>query len=121
MVDALEQNPDAAVALSRNVIAPVLPFPEKITAADFFQRHFSGDSPIGVGPSAAIIRCDCFETAGGLKGRHFVGEDRTLAETGKELAHRCRSTSTGLVATSRGTADVPRNDKTRSSQRAFLA
>ncbi|MFM7864375.1 MAG: glycosyltransferase family 2 protein, partial [Planctomycetaceae bacterium] len=74
MVDALEKFPDAGLALSANVIDPELPYPEKLAPAEFFRRHFFGRSPIGVGPSAAIIRRDCFEAVGGFTGRQFVGD-----------------------------------------------
>jgi glycosyltransferase involved in cell wall biosynthesis len=74
MVDAMENFPDAALALSANVIDPEIPYPEKIDSPEFFRRHFFGRSPIGVGPSAAIIRRECFEAVGGFSGRQFVGD-----------------------------------------------
>ena len=74
MVDAMQRFPEAALALSANVIDPEVPYPELVQPADFFQRHFFGRSPIGVGPSAAIIRRDCFEAVGGFSGRQFVGD-----------------------------------------------
>jgi glycosyltransferase involved in cell wall biosynthesis len=74
MVDAMEQFSDAALALSANVIDPEVPYPERIEPPEFFRRHFFGRSPIGVGPSAAIIRRDCFEAVGGFSGRQFVGD-----------------------------------------------
>ena len=74
MVDALEHYPEAGLALSANVIDPEVPYPEKLDPPEFFRRHFFGRSPIGVGPSAAIIRRDCFEAVGGFSGRQFVGD-----------------------------------------------
>lgn len=74
MVDALEKFPNAGLALSANVIDPEVPYPEKLDPPEFFRRHFLGRSPIGVGPSAAIIRRDCFEAVGGFSGRQFVGD-----------------------------------------------
>ena len=74
MVDAMRRFPEAALALSANVIDPNVPYPEKIEPAEFFRRHFFGRSPIGVGPSAAMIRRDCFEAVGGFSGRQFVGD-----------------------------------------------
>lgn len=74
MVDAMEQYPEAALALSANVIDPDRPYPELIEPPEFFRRHFFGRSPIGVGPSAAIIRKECFESVGGFSGRQFVGD-----------------------------------------------
>jgi glycosyltransferase involved in cell wall biosynthesis len=74
MVDAMEQFPDAALALSRNVIDPDEPYPRVYSPEEFFHEHYFGKSPIGVGPSAAIIRRDCFEAVGGFSGRQFVGD-----------------------------------------------
>lgn len=74
MVDAMEQYPEAALALSANVIDPDRPYPELVEPPEFFKRHFFGRSPIGVGPSAAIIRRDCFNAVGGFSGRQFVGD-----------------------------------------------
>ena len=74
MIDAMEQFPDAALALSRNVIDPETPYPQVFQPQEFFKAHYFGKSPIGVGPSAAIIRRECFEAVGGFSGRQFVGD-----------------------------------------------
>jgi glycosyltransferase involved in cell wall biosynthesis len=74
MVDAMSAFPDAGLALSSNVIDPDEPYPHAIPPAEFFRLHFHGRSPIGVGPSAAIIRRSCFEAVGGFSGRQFVGD-----------------------------------------------
>lgn len=74
MVDAMEQFPDAALALSRNVIDPDEPYPRVYSPKEFFREHYFGKSPIGVGPSAAIIRRECFEAVDGFSGRQFVGD-----------------------------------------------
>jgi glycosyltransferase involved in cell wall biosynthesis len=74
MVDAMEQFPSAALALSRNVIDPEEPYPKLYSPKEFFREHYFGRSPIGVGPSAAIIRRECFEAVGGFSGRQFVGD-----------------------------------------------
>ena len=74
MVEAMERFPEAGLALSRNVIDPAKPYPILYSPKEAYQAHFLGDSPLGVGPSAAIIRRDCFETVGGFSGRQFVGD-----------------------------------------------
>lgn len=74
MVEAMEQFPEAALALSHNVIDPEVPYPRLYTPEQFFREHYCGRSPVGVGPSAAIIRRDCFEEVGGFSGRQFVGD-----------------------------------------------
>ena len=74
MVDAMEKFPDAALALSRNVIDPDVPYPRVYEPREFFREHYFGKSPIGVGPSAAIIRRECFAAVGGFSGRQFVGD-----------------------------------------------
>ena len=74
MVDVMETQPDAALALSANKIDPLEPYPVRFSPEQFFPAHFLGTSPIGVGPSAAIIRRSCFEEVGGFSGRQFVGD-----------------------------------------------
>jgi glycosyltransferase involved in cell wall biosynthesis len=74
MVDAMEQFPDAALALSCNLIDPDEPYPRLYSPREFFRQHCFGMSPLGVGPSAAIIRRECFEAVGGFSGRQFVGD-----------------------------------------------
>jgi glycosyltransferase involved in cell wall biosynthesis len=74
MVDAMEQFSDAALALSQNVMDPDEPYPRFYTPRAFFREHYFGRSPIGVGPSSAIIRRECFEEVGGFSGRQFVGD-----------------------------------------------
>lgn len=61
MEDALEQHPEAGLALSANVIDPEVPYPELLEPRKFFRRCVWGRSPIGVGPTAAINRCLCFK------------------------------------------------------------
>jgi glycosyltransferase involved in cell wall biosynthesis len=74
MVDAMEAFPEVGLALSQNVIDPDVPYPKAYTPQEFFHAHYFGKSPIGVGPSAAIIRRECFEAIGGFSGRQFVGD-----------------------------------------------
>ena len=74
MVEAMEQFPDAALGLSRNVIDPKSPYPKCYTSPELYESHFLGRSPLGVGPSAAIIRRECFESVGGFSGKQFVGD-----------------------------------------------
>jgi glycosyltransferase involved in cell wall biosynthesis len=74
MVEAMEQHPDAALALSSNIIDPDHPYPHYYTCEKLYRAHFLGSSPLGVGPSAAIIRRECFEAVGGFSGRQFIGD-----------------------------------------------
>ncbi len=74
MVGAMDRHPDAALALSSNVIDPVEPYPHHYTSEELYQSHYLGRSPLGVGPSAAIVRRDCFEAIGGFSGKQFVGD-----------------------------------------------
>lgn len=84
MVEAMESNPDAALALSVNVIDPAEPYPFRYSPAEAYRAHYLGRSPLGVGPSAAIIHRSCFEEIGGFSGRQFVGD----AELWLKLAER---------------------------------
>ncbi|HQZ64178.1 MAG TPA: glycosyltransferase family A protein [Planctomycetaceae bacterium] len=74
MVEAMEKFPEAALALSQNVIDPDQPYPRLYQPQEFFREHYFGKSPIGVGPSASIIRRECFDAVGGFSGRQFVGD-----------------------------------------------
>jgi glycosyltransferase involved in cell wall biosynthesis len=74
MVEAMERFPDAALGLSWNVLDPPIPYPFQWSAVETHAAHFLGRSPLGVGPSAAIIRRDAFESVGGFSGRQFVGD-----------------------------------------------
>jgi glycosyltransferase involved in cell wall biosynthesis len=84
MVEALEAAPNAALALSSNVIDPVKPYPFAIEPREFQLQHYLGKSPLGVGPSAAIIRKDHFDKVGGFSGKQFVGD----SELWVKLANR---------------------------------
>lgn len=74
MVETMEQFPEAALGLSWNVIDPPDPFPIVRSAAEVHRAHFLGKSPLGVGPTAGIIRRSAFEEAGGFSGRQFIGD-----------------------------------------------
>ena len=74
MVEAMERYPDAGLALSSNVIDPMHPYPHHYSSQQLYESHYLGSSPLGVGPSAAIIRRECFEAVGGFSGKQFVGD-----------------------------------------------
>jgi hypothetical protein len=74
MVEAMERFPQAALALSANVIDPVQPYPIHYSPAQLYSSHYLGRSPLGVGPSASIIRRECFAAVGGFSGKQFVGD-----------------------------------------------
>ena len=74
MVETMERFPEAGLALSRNVIDPKSPYPILYSPKEAYQALVRGDSPLGVGPSAAIIRRECFEAVGGFSGQQFVGD-----------------------------------------------
>jgi hypothetical protein len=74
MIEAMEAFPHAALALSSSVIDPFQPYPILIEPRDFQVQHYLSKSPLGVGPSAAIIRKECFDKVGGFSGKQFVGD-----------------------------------------------
>ena len=74
MVEAMNCFPEAALALSINEIDPEQPFPIQISSRKAFVAHFLGKSVFGAGPSASIIRRDCFEAVRGFSGRQFIGD-----------------------------------------------
>ena len=73
-VEALEQHPDAVLALSHNVIDPMQPYPYKVSSAEALSSFLYGKNVLGVGPSAAIIRRSAFESVGGFTGTRYVGD-----------------------------------------------
>lgn len=74
MVEVMEQYSDAALALSSNITNPVQPYPHHYAPEKLYKSHYLGKSPLGVGPSAAIICRECFEAVGGFSGKQFVGD-----------------------------------------------
>lgn len=84
MVDAMDRFPLAGLGLSWSVIDPDLAYPHLVKPAEFAERHFFGRSPIGVGPSAAIIRRECFDDVGGFSGRQFVGDTELWMKLGEK-------------------------------------
>ena len=74
MVEAMEKFPDAALGLSWNVVDPPYPYPFLLSPQESHTAHFLGRSPLGVGPSAAIIRRAAFEAVGGFSGKQFIGD-----------------------------------------------
>jgi len=74
MVEALDANSEAALALSSNVIDPPKPYPQLYQPAELYRAHFLGRSPLGVGPSAAIIRRDSFLSVNGFSHEQHVSD-----------------------------------------------
>jgi hypothetical protein len=74
MVEAMELHPEAGLGLSWNVVDPPTPYPIFARPAEVHAAHFLGRSPLGAGPSAAIIRREAFEEAGGFSGSQFIGD-----------------------------------------------
>ncbi|WP_309400643.1 glycosyltransferase family 2 protein [Cerasicoccus maritimus] len=74
MLKAMEQFPDAALALSLNNSDPAQPFPFCTSERATLRAHFLGKSLFGVGPTASLIRTDSFQAVGGFSGRQFVGD-----------------------------------------------
>lgn len=74
MVDALDQFPNAAMALSHNVIDDNTPYPHEIPPAEAIKSFFIGKNVLGVGPSAAIIKKSVFDELGGFSGKPYLGD-----------------------------------------------
>jgi glycosyltransferase involved in cell wall biosynthesis len=74
MMDAMKQFPDAGLGLSWSVIDPPFPYPFASTPREVYRNHYLGRSPLGVGPSASIIKRDAFEKMGGFKPVRFIGD-----------------------------------------------
>ena len=74
MVRAMQAFPDAALGLSWNQTDPPAPYPFVNSARESMRHHFLGKSPLGCGPTGAILRKEAFEKVGGFSGRQFVGD-----------------------------------------------
>ena len=74
MVDAMERYPESALALTSKSIDPLSLDPIIYSSTELYKSHYLGTSPLGAGPSGAIIRHRCFESLGGFSGKQFVGD-----------------------------------------------
>ncbi len=74
MVAAMEQHPEAGLGIGVKITDDYKPYPILISSKETYQNEFLHKSFLGCGPSAAIIRKDCFEQLGGFSGKPFVGD-----------------------------------------------
>jgi glycosyltransferase involved in cell wall biosynthesis len=66
MAEAMEGNPDAALALGHSEPDEDCPYPWKLTPAEAWRKQFLGRGCLDSGPTAAIIRRDAFFEIGGF-------------------------------------------------------
>jgi glycosyltransferase involved in cell wall biosynthesis len=66
MVEALEREADAALALTHSDTDPAQPYPWKLSSHEAWRREFLGNGCMGSGPTGALIRRDAFVAAGGF-------------------------------------------------------
>jgi glycosyltransferase involved in cell wall biosynthesis len=78
MVDAIEQNPDAALALSHSDAEGEEPYPWKLSSLNAFRKQFLGRGCLSCGPSGAIINREAFFQIGGYDYRWGVVADIDL-------------------------------------------
>ena len=74
MVEAMEDNPNAALGISFNKIEDVKPYPLISKPRQTYYDEYLGKSVLGCGPSAAIIKKDVFEKKGGFSGKQYIGD-----------------------------------------------
>ena len=74
MLDAMRFFPEAAMALSQNIINDKAPYPILSLPNQTAKENFLGGIPISVGPSSAIIRRQIFEKLGGFSTEQYVGD-----------------------------------------------
>jgi glycosyltransferase involved in cell wall biosynthesis len=74
MVSAMQKYPEAAFGLSFTKIDDAEPYPRMLDPKTILRSEFLGDSYLGVGPSASIIRKAKFDQLGGFNGRQFIGD-----------------------------------------------
>lgn len=78
MVESLEKNPDAALALSHSMPEATSPYPWSITPHEVYRKHFLRRGCLNCGPSGAIIRRVAFEAVGGFREHWKVISDTDL-------------------------------------------
>jgi glycosyltransferase involved in cell wall biosynthesis len=66
MVESMEAYPDAALALSHSMPEDSSPYPWSLTPEQAYRKHFLGRGCLSCGPTAAIIKKEAFDTAGGF-------------------------------------------------------
>ena len=82
MVDALETNPEVGMAISHNVIDDDFPYPHVSDPYSTMYLEYFGNSALGVGPSASIIRKSTFWSCGGFSGKRFLGDQELWLKIG---------------------------------------
>jgi glycosyltransferase involved in cell wall biosynthesis len=76
MVEAMERFPDAGLALGFIRVDDDRPYPQVYLPEETFREQYLGTGFLGYGPSAAIIRKDCFDLLGGFSGEAFLGDQQ---------------------------------------------
>ncbi len=66
MVEAMDANPHAALALSHSRPEEIEPYPWQLSPREAWKKQFLGDGCMGCGPSGAIMRRDEFFEVGGF-------------------------------------------------------
>ena len=74
MVEAMEIFPNAALALGFIKVDDNRPYPQLYLPKETFREQYLGIGFLGYGPSAAIIRKECFDLIGGFSGMAFLGD-----------------------------------------------
>lgn len=77
MTEAMEANPDAALALSHSMPEDECPYPWKLTPEKAWRKQFLGRGCLSSGPSGAILRREAFNEIGGF-GNWGVLNDNDL-------------------------------------------
>ncbi len=87
MVYCMEKHPEAAYGLcSVTKMEQNSEYPHIISPLDAYKTYFFKDGILGVGPTAAIMRRDAFESVGGFSGKPFVGDVELWLKLSRELS-----------------------------------
>ena len=78
MVDAIEQSPSIALALSHSQAEAEEPYPLLLTPHESMRKQFLGRGVLSCGPSSAIIRRAAFAQLGGFRDNYGVALDTDL-------------------------------------------
>ena len=82
MVDAMENEPAAGLAIGFSIIDDDKPYPILKKPVEVYKDEFLNKGFLGYGPSAAIIRHEVFKEFNGFSGKVFVGDQELWLKIG---------------------------------------
>ncbi len=73
-VGFMERDQDAAMGITFRKNITIQPFPVILAPSESLRYHFFTEGFLDSGPTATIMRRDCFEKLGGFSGKRMIGD-----------------------------------------------